>query len=118
MFSSLHTSALSGRVMQKELSMGTTKGCARVEYELLDGETVYPTPVKNRATKKIAYRVSDGGKGGNTLARTIEVDEATMIACVRLGMAVRATSADGTRRGQYRKNGRAVVAVRIDGVPV
>lgn len=98
--------------------MESKRRCARVEIELTDGTTVYPVTVKNRATRRMAYRISDGGKGGNTLARTCEVEEPEMVAGVRRGMAVRAANAARTRAGQYRAGGRAVVEVRVDGTPI
>jgi hypothetical protein len=60
-----------------------------------------------------ALRISVGGKGGNTLEATEEVDEATMIRKVlQDGYAVRCSSLDGEVNGLYKPGHRAVREIR------
>lgn len=91
--------------------------CQRVRFTLHDGTQMFPVRMKNRTTAKIAYRLSEGGVGGNTKEQGIEVDnEGEMIQKVCHGdMAVRLISADGKRQGLYRKSGRTIRCVELDG---
>lgn len=91
--------------------------CQRVRFILHDGCELFPIRMKNRETGLIAFRVSEGGTGGNTIEQTIEVtDENKMIDMVcKQEMSVRLSSADGKRQGQYRKGRRAVRTVELDG---
>jgi len=88
----------------------------KICFKLKSGVTIYPIRVKRRDNGKLAFRVSKGGKGGNTLACGEEVDEESMIRKVRdLGYAVRCASLDGSKRGLYRVAGRAVREMVIEG---
>ena len=91
--------------------------CARVRFILHDGTEMFPVRMKNRTTGKIAFRLSEGGTGGNTKEQGVEVDdEDTMIEQVcHQDMAVRLVSADGKRQGLYRSSGRSVRSVELDG---
>ncbi|WP_283445674.1 hypothetical protein [Noviherbaspirillum suwonense] len=45
---------------------------------LAHGTEIFPVQMKRRDTGVIAFRISPGGTGGNTLAASEEVDEDTM----------------------------------------
>ena len=94
--------------------------CLRLVFELRDGEKLYPVRMKNRETGAVMFRLSEGGAGGNTKERSIEVDsEDTMIELVvHKKMAVRMNSLAGTRAGLYRPDGYAVSRVELDGKAV
>ena len=94
--------------------------CLRLVFELRDGEKLYPVRMKNRETGAVMFRLSEGGAGGNTKERSIEVDsEDTMIELVvHKKMAVRMNSLAGTRAGLYRPDGYAVERVVLDGKAV
>jgi hypothetical protein len=74
---------------------------------------VFPVQMKHQKTGRVAFRVSKGGAGGNTLDATEQVDEATMVKKVfDFGYAVRCASKDGTTTGQYKIGHRSVSEVR------
>jgi hypothetical protein len=83
-------------------------------FILHSGVEVFPVKMRSRATGRIAFRVSPGGTGGNTLAATEQVDEATMVKRVLGdGFGVRCcNSLDGAVQGQYKAGHRAVKEVR------
>ena len=82
-------------------------------FVLNNGKEVFPVQMKRRDTGKIAYRVSRGGTGGNTLESGEEVDEPTMIRKVMdLGYAVRCSSLDGSTNGLYKPGQKSVREVR------
>jgi hypothetical protein len=82
-------------------------------FVLNNGTEVFPVRMKNRSTGLIAYRISRGGTGGNTLEAGEEVDEVTMINKVlNLDFAVRCASLDGSIRGLYKIGQRSVREVR------
>lgn len=84
-----------------------------LSFILNNGSEVFPVQMKRRDTGAIAYRISRGGAGGNTLESVQEVDEATMIRKVLdLGCAVRCTSHDGATKGLYKPGQRSVREVR------
>ena len=91
--------------------------CTRVHFILHDGSELFPVRMKNRDTGHVAFRLSEGGTGGNTKEKTIEEeDENRMIEMVcHKGMAIRLQSANGSRQGLYRKDGRSVRSVALDG---
>lgn len=82
-------------------------------FILHSGKEVFPVKMRSRTTGLLAFRVSPGGTGGNTLAATEQVDEVTMVNRVLLdGFAVRCSSLDGLAHGQYKAGHRAVKEVR------
>lgn len=91
--------------------------CDRVRFILHDGTEMFPVRMKNRATGLVCFRLSEGGAGGNTKERSIEIkDESDMIQKVcHEDMAVRLISSDGKRQGLYRSSGRSVRSVELDG---
>ena len=82
-------------------------------FVLKSGKEIYPVQMKRRETGNIAFRVSPGGTGGNTVKASEEVDETTMIRKVLLdGYAVRCSSFDGKVHGLYKAGHRSVREVR------
>lgn len=82
-------------------------------FVLKTGEEVFPIQMKRRDTGKIAFRISRGGTGGNTLESGKEVDEVTMIRKVLDdGYAVRCSSLDGKTKDLYKHGRRSVREVR------
>lgn len=82
-------------------------------FVLESGKEIYPVRMKRRETGNIAFRVSPGGAGGNTVKASEEVDEPTMIQRVlKEGFAVRCSSLDGEVNGLYKAGHRAVREVR------
>ncbi len=82
-------------------------------FVLSNGIELFPVRMKRRSTGIIAYRISRGGAGGNTLEAGEEVDEATMVHKVlTLGFAVRCSSLDGNTQGLYKSDQRSVREVR------
>ncbi len=82
-------------------------------FVLNSGKEIFPIKMKRRDTGVVAYRISRGGTGGNTLDFSEEVDEPTMIRKVLdLGYAVRCASLDGKTKGLYKLGERSVREVR------
>ncbi len=82
-------------------------------FVLKNGKEVFPVQMKRRDTGVLAYRISPGGIGGNTLESCEEVDEKTMIHKVfDFGYAVRCASLDGETTGLYKSGKRSVQEVR------
>ncbi len=82
-------------------------------FVLESGKEIYPVKMKRRETGNIAFRVSPGGTGGNTVKASEEVDEPAMIRRVlKEGFAVRCSSHDGEINGLYKAGHRAVREVR------
>lgn len=82
-------------------------------FVLGSGKEIYPVKMKRRETGNIAFRVSPGGAGGNTVKASDEVDEPTMIQKVlKEGFAVRCASLDGEVYGLYKAGHRSVREVR------
>lgn len=81
-------------------------------FTLLSGKEIYPVKMRDRKTGLIAFRVSPGGKRGNTLEHTEQVDEPVMIKRVfDDGYGVRCASLDRKVMGQYKLGHRSVVKV-------
>jgi len=81
-------------------------------FTLRSGKEIYPVKMRDRKTGLIAFRVSPGGKRGNTIEHTEQVDEAVMIKRVfEDGYGVRCASLDRKVLGQYKLGHRAVVKV-------
>jgi hypothetical protein len=89
----------------------------RLIFVLHDGTRLYPTRMKNRETKKVAFRLSLGGTGGNTKEAAEEVeDESQMIELVvGQGYAVRMASERGGAKSLYKMSGRVVREAYLDG---
>lgn len=82
-------------------------------FVLNTGKEIYPVKMKRRETGNIAFRISVGGAGGNTVKASEEVDETTMIRKVlNDGYAVRCSSLDGEVTGLYKHGHRSVREVR------
>ncbi len=82
-------------------------------FILNNGTEVFPVQMKRRDTGVIAFRISPGGTGGNTLEASEEVDEITMVQKVlKEGYAVRCKSLDGSTNGLYKHGQRSVRDVR------
>jgi hypothetical protein len=85
----------------------------KFSFILNNGTEVFPVQMKRRDTGTIAFRVSLGGAGGNTLEAGEEVDEETMVRKVlEEGYAVRCKSLDGSTNGLYKHGHRSVREVR------
>lgn len=83
-------------------------------FVLTNGAEVFPVKMKRQDTGRIAFRISLGGAGGNTVDASEETDEATMATKVlHDGYAVRCTSLDGLTHGLYKKGHRSVREVRV-----
>lgn len=89
----------------------------RLVFVLHDGTRLYPAKMKNRESKKVAFRLSAGGAGGNTLEAGLEIDsEDEMIdMVVHKDYAVRMTSERGGMKSLYKRNGRSIQAAYLDG---
>jgi hypothetical protein len=82
-------------------------------FILVNGVEIFPIQMKRRGSEVLAFRISPGGKDGNTTRMSEEVDEATMIYKVlTLGYAVRCASLDRQTRGLYKAKERSVRLVR------
>lgn len=90
---------------------------ARLICVLQDGTKLFPVKMKNRKTNRVAYRVSSGGKGGNTLENGEEIDdEEKMIdLVVNHGYAVRMANAKTSAKSLYKLRARAVQTAYLDG---
>lgn len=90
---------------------------SRLMCILQDGTKLFPARMKNRKTGRIAFRVSAGGKGGNTLEEGEEIDsEDEMIdLVVNQGYAVRMANAKTAAKSLYKLRARAVQAAYLDG---
>ncbi len=84
-------------------------------FVLNNGTKVFPAQMERRDTGNIAFRVSPGGTGGNTLEATLEVDEETMVHKVlKEGWAVRCKSVNGKTNGLYKHGHRSVSEVILE----
>jgi len=94
--------------------------CTRVLFVLHDGTQMFPIRMKDRASGRVAFRLSKDDTGGNTKDQSQEEDdEATMVDMVcKQNRAVRLSNADGSRQGLYRKSGRSVRYVELDGLVI
>lgn len=87
----------------------------KFSFILNNGAEVFPVQMRRRDTGSIAFRVSLGGTGGNTLEASEEVDEETMARKVLgEGYAVRCKSLDGNTNGLYKCGHRSVREIRRD----
>jgi hypothetical protein len=85
----------------------------KFSFILNNGTEVFPIKIMRRETGVIAFRVSPGGTGGNTIEAGEEVDEDTMVRKVlEEGYAVRCKSLDGNTHGLYKPGERSVREVR------
>ena len=81
-------------------------------FVLNDGTKVFPVQMERRDTGNIAFRISPGGAGGNTLEASLEVDEQTMVhKVIKEGYAVRCKSVNGKTNGLYKHGHRSVSEV-------
>ncbi|MBC7609273.1 MAG: HNH endonuclease, partial [Polaromonas sp.] len=85
----------------------------KFSFILNNGTEIFPVQMKRRSTGAIAFRVSPGGKGANTLEASEEVNEKTMARKVIVeGYAVRCKSLDGNTNGLYKHGHRSVREIR------
>jgi len=100
---------------KKENTMATSQEriSRKFSFVLNNGTEVFPVQMKRRDTGSIAFRISPGGTGGNTLEASEEVEEETMVRKVlNEGYAVRCRSLDGNTNGLYKHGHRSVREVR------
>lgn len=89
----------------------------KFSFILNNGTEVFPVQMKRHDTGVIAFRVSPGGMGGNTLGASEEVDEDTMVRKVlEEGFAIRCKSLDGNTNGLYKQGQRSVREVRRNAI--
>lgn len=87
----------------------------KICFVLNNGTKVFPLQMERRDTGNIAFRVSPGGTGGNTLEASLEVDEETMVHKVlNEGWAVRCKSVNGKTNGLYKHGHRSVSEVILE----
>jgi hypothetical protein len=87
----------------------------KICFVLHNGTKVFPAQMERRETGNIAFRVSPGGTGGNTLEASLEVDEETMVNKVlQDGWAVRCKSVDSKKNGLYKHGHRSVSEVILE----
>ena len=88
---------------------------SKICFVLHNGTKVFPAQMGRRDTGNIAFRVSPGDTGGNTLEASLDVDEETMVNKVlRDGWAVRCKSVDGKTNGLYKHGHRSVSEVILE----
>lgn len=94
--------------------------CGRLKFVLHDGAVMFPVRMKNRDSGRVAFRLTTGTGSGNTKDASDEVEgEDQMIDLVcRHNRAIRLSTADGTRQGIYRRTGRSVRFVELDGTVI
>lgn len=114
--------AVATQVPQKVLDtaaseLGADRICTRLMFILEDGTKVFPARMKRRGTGTVAFRVAPGGAGNNTLEAGLEVEnEDEMIDMViNKSCAVRMTGEKGGMKNLYKRDGRLVRAVYVDG---
>lgn len=99
--------------MESNMPTAQERISRRFSFVLNNGTEVFPVQMKRRDTGTIAFRISAGGTGGNTLEASEEVDEETMVRKVlEEGFAVRCKSLDGNTNGLYKHGHRSVREVR------
>jgi hypothetical protein len=94
--------------------------CGRLKFVLHDGTELFPVRMKSRDSGKVAFRLTAAGTAGNTKDTIEEVEaENQMIELVcKQNRAIRLYSADSSRQGIYRRTGRSVRFVELDGTVV
>lgn len=98
---------------ENKVSTSQERISRRFSFILNNGTEVFPVQMKRRDTGTIAFRISPGGTGGNTLEASEEVDEETMVRKVlEEGYAVRCKSVDGNTNGLYKHGHRSVREIR------
>ena len=105
------------KVLEEATEIGLDNVSTRLMCVLEDGTRLFPVKMKNRETNRVAFRVSAGGKGANTLDASEEIDsEDEMIdLVVNRGFAVRMASAKSPAKSLYKLRARAVQAAYLDG---
>ena len=76
-----------------------------------DGHKLYPIRVKSIKTGKVAFRVSEGGKNGNTLEAGLEILDEDQVKdyVINKGFAVRASTLDKKVKGLYKIGQRSIL---------
>ncbi|MDO6642102.1 hypothetical protein Q4557_19300 [Shewanella sp. 5_MG-2023] len=80
-----------------------------------DGHKLYPVRVKNLETGKHTFRVSEGGKGGNTKDASLEISNANQLSdyVLNKGFAIRASTLDKSVKGLYKVGQRSIIRAVI-----
>jgi hypothetical protein len=85
-----------------------------VNFCLIDqqGMALFAVRMSKRGETDRMFRLSEGGAGGNLLENSIDIAtaEEAKRRVLEEGMAIRAASADGSRKGLYKLSGRSIVA--------
>jgi hypothetical protein len=104
-------------VVDMASEFGNDKICTRLMFVLHDGTKLFPAKMKNRDSKIVAYRLSGGGKGGNTLEAGQEVTEEDQMIdlVVKQDFSVRMAGDKSGLKNLYKLHGRAVQAGYLDG---
>jgi len=76
-----------------------------------DGHKLYPIRIKNRESGNIAFRISEGGKGGNTKEAGLEVTDEEQVKdyVLNKGFAVRVSTVDKNIKGLYKVGHRSIL---------
>lgn len=79
------------------------------------GAVLYPIRIKNRDTGKVSFRISQGGKGGNTKAIGLEEDDESKVLnrVINEGWAVRVSSLDRRTNGLYKIGHKAIKDYKV-----
>lgn len=112
--------AAPGLAQEQTVQLDQERFCSRLKFVLHDGTAVFPVRMKNRDSGKVAFRLTAGNASGNTKDASEEVEnEDQMIDLVcKHNRAIRLSTADGTRQGIYRRTGRSVRFVELDGTVI
>ena len=76
-----------------------------------DGHKLYPIRVKNLETGKHTFRVSEGGKRGNTKDAGLEISDENQLSdyVLNKGFAIRASTLDKSVKGLYKVGQRSII---------
>lgn len=80
-----------------------------------DGHKLYPIRVKNRETGNLAFRISEGGKGGNTKQVGLEISDENQLKdyVINKGFAVRVATVDKSVKGLYKVGQRSILKAEV-----
>lgn len=105
------------KVAEVAAQLGGDNVSTRLMCVLHDGTKLFPAKMKNRKTNRIAYRLSAGGKGGNTIeeGQEEESEDQMIDLVVNKGYAVRMASNKSAAKSLYKLHARAIQAAYLDG---